>query len=185
MNPRLRALEVLCLCDPTSKATQARALFADLDTQQIDPDECIAEPADLPGRPAKPTLVAPQLVPMRSPFTLEGRAALLHAITHIEFNAINLALDAVCRFAAMPDDYYFDWITVAKEESYHFTLLSQHLKQRYGYDYGDFAAHDGLWAMAEKTRHDVLTRMALVPPHSGGARAGCHAGHARQAAPSW
>ena len=116
-----------------------------------------------PGRPARPELLHPDRVPQRGAGSVEGRAAMIHAITHIEFNAINLALDAVCRFANLPDEYYFDWITVAKEEAYHFTLLAQHLKQHYGHAYGDFAAHDGLWAMADKTRHDVLTRMALVP----------------------
>ena len=116
-----------------------------------------------PGRPAKPELLHPARVPQRGAGSVEGRAAMIHAITHIEFNAINLALDAACRFANLPDEYYFDWITVAKEEAYHFTLLAQHLKQHYGRDYGDFAAHDGLWAMADKTRHDVLTRLALVP----------------------
>ena len=88
---------------------------------------------------------------------------MIHAITHIEFNAINLALDAVCRFAQLPDDYYRDWINVAHEEAYHFTLLATHLRDHYGHAYGDFPAHNGLWEMAEKTRDDVLVRMALVP----------------------
>ena len=101
-------------------------------------------------------------VPRRSPFTPEGRAALLHAIAHIEFNAINLALDAAWRFAGMPRAYYLDWLRVAREEALHFRLLREHLRSL-GHDYGDFDAHDGLWAMAEKTRDDVLARMALVP----------------------
>jgi len=116
----------------------------------------------LPGRPALPRLVDPAALPRRSPFTLEGRAALLHAVAHIEFNAINLALDACWRFEAMPEAFYRDWLRVAGEEALHFTLLSEHL-QALGHAYGDFDAHDGLWAMAEKTAGDRLARMALVP----------------------
>ena len=84
-------------------------------------------------------------------------------MTHIEFNAINLALDAVWRFAAMPEAYYRDWLGVAAEEALHFTLLREHLRDSLGHDYGDFDAHDGLWTMVEKTKHDVVARMALVP----------------------
>ncbi|HEX7383658.1 MAG TPA: ferritin-like domain-containing protein, partial [Burkholderiaceae bacterium] len=116
----------------------------------------------LPGRPARPHLVAPSRLPRRSAFTPAGRAALLHAIAHIEFNAINLALDAVWRFAGLPVDYYLDWLRVAREEARHHALLAGHLASL-GHAYGDFDAHDGLWAMAEKTRGDVLARMALVP----------------------
>jgi uncharacterized ferritin-like protein (DUF455 family) len=101
-------------------------------------------------------------VPRRSPFTLAGRAALLHAICHIEFNAINLALDAVWRFAGMPEQYYRDWLRVAGEEALHFSLLHAHL-QTLGHRYGDFDAHDGLWQMTEATRDDITARMALVP----------------------
>jgi uncharacterized ferritin-like protein (DUF455 family) len=101
-------------------------------------------------------------VPTRSPFTLEGRAALLHAICHIEFNAINLALDAVWRFDGMPAEFYLDWLKVASEEGLHFSLLQTHL-QSLGHEYGDFAAHDGLWSMCERTAHDIVARMALVP----------------------
>ncbi len=101
-------------------------------------------------------------MPRRSPFTLEGRAALVHAICHIEFNAINLALDAAWRFDGMPEAYYRDWLVVASEEAKHFAMLRAHL-QTLGHDYGDFPAHDGLWAMAEKTKGDIVARMALVP----------------------
>ncbi len=114
------------------------------------------------GRPEKPTLVPATAVPPRSPFTTEGRAALLHAICHIEFNAINLALDAVWRFDGMPATFYRDWLRVAGEEALHFSLLAAHL-QTLGYQYGDFDAHDGLWAMCERTSQDILARMALVP----------------------
>jgi len=87
---------------------------------------------------------------------------LLHAVAHIEFNAINLALDAAWRFAGMPRQFYFDWLRVASEEALHFGLLREHLRAL-GHDYGDFDAHDGLWAMAERTAGDIVARMALVP----------------------
>ena len=149
--------------DPERKVGLTGQAFAAAAGRRAMVDAAHSLMVESPGRPDRPLLRHPARVPQRGPGSVEGRAAMIHAITHIEFNAINLALDAVCRFAAMPDDYYFDWISVAKEESVHFTLLSQHLKQQYGHDYGDFAAHDGLWAMADKTKHDVLTRMALVP----------------------
>ena len=163
MELRQRALDLLCVADPLAKAVQARALFAALPALALDPQARIAEPAGLPGRPAQPRLVAASDVPRRSPFTPDGRAALLHAVAHIEFNAINLALDAVWRFAGMPADYYRDWLGVAAEEALHFTLLREHLRDSLGHDYGDFDAHDGLWTMVEKTRHDIVARMALVP----------------------
>jgi uncharacterized ferritin-like protein (DUF455 family) len=116
----------------------------------------------VPGIPAKPELVSPLQVKKRSMRTVEGRAALIHALTHIEFNAINLALDAVWRFSNMPEAYYSDWLKVASEEVHHFTLLSAHL-QTLAYRYGDFAGHNSLWEMVDKTKGDVLARMALVP----------------------
>jgi len=87
---------------------------------------------------------------------------LIHALAHIEFNAINLALDAVYRFRNLPREYYGDWLKVAAEEAQHFTLLREHLRSL-DYDYGDIPAHNGLWEMAQKTAHDTLHRMALVP----------------------
>ncbi len=115
-----------------------------------------------PGRPEKPRLIAPRYLARRKPGTKEGRAALIHAIAHIEFNAINLAWDAVYRFRGMPENYYADWVKVAGEEARHFAMLSDRL-QVMGYNYGDFDAHNGLWEMACDTAHDVLVRMALVP----------------------
>lgn len=127
-------------------------------------------PHTAPGIPSKPDIITPLKVDKRSVFTLEGHAAMVHSICHIEFNAINLALDAVWRFANMPDDYYRDWIRVAKEEAYHFDLLRTHLRGLQHnadgsptYDYGSFPAHGGLWDMCEKTKDDVTARMALVP----------------------
>jgi len=115
-----------------------------------------------PGRPARPALVHPAQLAPRKPGTRAGRAALLHALAHIEFNAINLAWDAVCRFRGLPERFYRDWARVAGEEALHFELLCARL-QALGHDYGDFPAHDGLWEMAERTAGDVLVRMALVP----------------------
>lgn len=116
----------------------------------------------VPGRPAKPELVEPKQLLQRKLNTLEGRAALIHAVAHIEFNAINLAWDAEYRFAGMPAAYYRDWASVAVDEARHFQLLQTRL-QELGYAYGDFPAHNGLWQMALLTDHDVLVRMALVP----------------------
>ena len=119
-------------------------------------------PVESPGRPAKPLLVRAKHVPKRGFGTIEGRAIMMHAIAHIEFNAINLALDAVQRFDGMPEQFYSDWLKVADEEAYHFELIRSHMRHL-GADYGDYDAHDGLWEMCTKTAHDVLTRMALVP----------------------
>ena len=121
-----------------------------------------ADAPPLPGLPTRPLLVRHNEVAQRSPASLEGRVILIHAIAHIEFNAINLALDAIWRFDGMPRDYYLDWLRVAVEEAQHFNLLRAHLRSL-GHDYGDYPAHQGLWTMCEKTAHDVLARMALVP----------------------
>jgi uncharacterized ferritin-like protein (DUF455 family) len=116
----------------------------------------------LAGRPRLPELVNPSRLAQRRIGKPEGQAALIHAVAHIEFNAINLACDAVYRFRAMPEAYYADWVRVAAEEAYHFTLLQARLRQL-GHAYGDFAAHNGLWDLAVRTAHDPLLRMALVP----------------------
>lgn len=129
-----------------------------LSLQELTPPEPIGEP----GRPEKPERVAPRMLNRRKPTTPEGRAVLFHALTHIEFNAINLGLDAVYRFRNMPEDFYSNWLQVADEEASHFVLLRDHLRTL-GYEYGDFPAHNGLWEMTQKTAHDVMVRMALVP----------------------
>lgn len=160
--PELRraALAALQAADPGDKLRQVRALAAAAPAP--DPAAPIEPPPALPGRPPRPRLVPPEQVPRRTPFTPEGRAALLHAVAHIEFNAVNLALDACWRFAGLPEAFYRDWLRVAAEEALHFSLLAEHL-QTLGHAYGDFDAHDGLWAMTEKTAGDVVARMALVP----------------------
>jgi len=162
--PRAAALEALCEPDPTTKVAAVRALWQRCEAGNVADTQAVLPPPawPLPGRPPRPRLVDPAALPRRSPFTLAGRAALLHAVAHIEFNAINLALDAVWRFAGMPAGYYRDWQRVAAEEALHFTLLREHL-HTLGHDYGDFDAHDGLWAMAERTAGDIVARMALVP----------------------
>jgi uncharacterized ferritin-like protein (DUF455 family) len=163
MELRNQALRVLALDDPAAKATATRELQARANAGlQLDCTCVLEPPATLPGRPARPRLVAATSLPKRSPFTPQGRAGLLHSVAHIEFNAINLALDAVWRFPGMPADYYRDWLTVASEEALHFTLLAEHLASL-GHAYGDFDAHDGLWAMTERTAGDITARMALVP----------------------
>jgi uncharacterized ferritin-like protein (DUF455 family) len=106
--------------------------------------------------------VAPGILAHRRIGTHEGQAALVHAVAHIEFNAINLACDAVYRFRDLPNNYYADWARVAAEEAQHFSLLQERLVQL-GYRYGDFPAHNGLWELAVETAGDPLLRMALVP----------------------
>lgn len=115
-----------------------------------------------PGRPNKPVLIAPSEVPRRHLGTQAGLIALIHAVAHIEFNAINLAWDAVYRFRNLPKQYYQDWIQVATEEARHFQLLHQRLLEL-GSDYGFLPAHNGLWDMAMRTAFDPMVRMALVP----------------------
>lgn len=128
--------------------------------QKLD-DEPIAA-IDVPGRPQRLKLVDPRVVPRRTLVSEEGRLGMLHSFAHIEFNAINLALDAAYRFREMPDQFITDWLKVAVEEAHHFSLLQDYLNSQ-GSEYGNFDAHNGLWDMVCKTRHDVLHRMALVP----------------------
>lgn len=162
MELRERALDALCLDDPAAKVAAVAALWEQRELLPLDPQALPAPSTALPGRPARPRLIPAIEVPQRSPFTPVGLAGLLHAIAHIEFNAINLALDAVWRFPGMPEAYYRDWLRVAFEESQHFGLLADHLRTL-GHAYGDFDAHDGLWSMCVKTQDDITARMALVP----------------------
>jgi uncharacterized ferritin-like protein (DUF455 family) len=128
----------------------------------IGADEILNEPEGIPGRPSKPALVSHFALAHGSLRTSQGRAALIHSIAHIELNAIDLALDIVWRFPGMPEQFYTDWIKIAKEEAMHFTLLRNHLVTL-GFDYGSFDAHNALWEMAERTKGDILARIALVP----------------------
>lgn len=156
---RAQARALLLCPDPGAKAAGTRRLSP---ADPIDTAAVWDEPAGIPGRPPRPQLVAFNALQRRSAATVQGRAVLIHALAHIEFNAINLALDVVWRFARLPEAFYRQWITVAREEALHFELLRAHLNTL-GHDYGDFPAHNGLWEMAEKTRHDPLARLALVP----------------------
>ena len=162
---RQTALELLAITDPKTKVERVKKLFDDCHQKLIELDvsaDLNAIGLDLPGRPQKPELVPPLTVPKRKMDTLEGRLSLLHSLAHIEFNAMNLALDAIWRFADMPKQYYVDWLKVAKEEAYHFSLIEAHL-QSAGVAYGDFPAHNSLWEMVERTTDAVIARMALVP----------------------
>ena len=162
---RQSALEILLLTDPKTKVERLSQLFDDqlYGRLSLNPSTCLsAEGLQLPGRPLRPELVPPLTVPKRAMHTVEGRHSLLHSLAHIEFNAMNLALDAIWRFAKMPAQYYADWIKVAKEEAYHFSLIEDHLHSL-GLAYGDFPAHNSLWEMVERTSDAVIARMALVP----------------------
>ncbi|HGO8568244.1 TPA: ferritin-like domain-containing protein, partial [Neisseria meningitidis] len=164
MKPDIYALleRALLSGDPDEKGRLTDEAFAAV--QNADGAETNAPPADFPraGRPDKPVLVAPSQLTPRKMNTTEGYAAMLHAIAHIEFNAINLALDAAYRFRTLPFQFVRDWVKVAKEEVYHFRLMRERLRA-FGFDYGDFEAHNHLWDMAYKTAYDPLLRMALVP----------------------
>lgn len=129
---------------------------------QVDRAPRAIGPIGMPGRPPRPRLVHPRDLPRRGFGTPQRLAAFVHAVAHIEFNAIDLAWDAVYRFDGMPGAYYADWVGVARDEARHFALLRARL-QALSHDYGDFDAHNGLWEMAEKTAHSTLARMALVP----------------------
>ncbi len=160
---RATALNLLSERDAVRKVQGVRLLSKNgISGIELDCQAILVPSLPIPGCPERPILVSPRDVKRRAMNTVEGRAALIHALVHIEFNAINLALDAIWRFAGMTEEYYGDWLRVAHEEALHFSLLSNHL-QGMGYRYGDFVAHNGLWEMAEKTKDDLLARMALVP----------------------
>ena len=156
---RTSVLSPLLTQNAVAKAQAVLALSLDL---PIDATAQLAEPPGIPGRPDKPLLVHAKEIKQLPLVTTEGRAALLHALAHIELNAIDLALDVVWRFADMPEPFYLDWVRIAQEEALHFMLLREHLVS-IGHDYGDFPAHNTLWDIAEKTKGDVLARIALVP----------------------
>lgn len=149
--------------DLNRKISQMSQLQEDWSNDLFDfsPTDTILRVPDA-GRPDKPELVSPKLLPRRRLGSPEGHASLMHSIAHIEFNAVNLALDAIYRFQTMPYEYYRDWLGVAAEETYHFQMVREHLNTL-GYEYGDMPAHDGLWMTTYETDHDPLIRMALVP----------------------
>ena len=119
---------------------------------------------DVPGRPEKPELIPAKKMPKRKKGgSLKMRIAIIHSLAHIEFVAIDLAMDAAGRFGQLfPREYIDDWMSVAADEALHFALLERRLKQL-GSHYGDLPAHDGLWEAAYETRHDAAARLAVVP----------------------
>ncbi len=158
------AAAVLAVTTVDDKPAAARAMAAAFFAGELALPQNAPPPAPIrmPGRPARPRLVHPRDLPRRGFGSAAGRAAFIHAVAHIEFNAIDLACDAVYRFRGLPEAFYADWIRVADDEARHFVMMRERL-QSLGHDYGDFDAHNGLWQMAEKTAHDGLARMALVP----------------------
>lgn len=160
-----QAENVLLLNDVDEKLILTRSIVKHWREGQLSratEDAISAKHIAVPGRPEKPVLVNPRDLPKRGMKSAQDHAAFFHALAHIEFNAINLAWDAVYRFRDMPDDFYTEWMQVAEEEAFHFELLRDHLRSL-NYDYGDFPGHNGLWEMAVRTEHDVMIRMALVP----------------------
>ena len=159
-----RVYDCLMQTDVDLKMRQLQDIIIDWTESKLSLDDApeIIQRVPDPGRPAKPDLVPPRELPKRGLGSKEGHAGLMHAIAHIEFNAVNLALDAIYRFQEMPVQYYGDWLGVATEESYHFQMVREHLESL-GFEYGDFPAHDGLWMTTHQTDHDPLVRMALVP----------------------
>ena len=158
-----RVYNCLMMTQPAAKVSCAHKICDQWSSNELVLDtEVTPVRVLIPGRPEKPELANPREVPKRGFNSESARIKLVHAITHIEFNAINLALDAVYRFRDMPSQYYSDWLRVADEEALHFTLLNDYLISKDA-AYGDYAAHNGLWEMAVKSDHDVLVRMALVP----------------------
>ncbi len=162
MNLYQQTYQALMQTDTQLKREQITSLLANWKKAALDRNDADLVKIEIPGRPDKPDLISPNEIKQRKLGSELGRATLIHAILHIEFNAINLALDAVYRFRDMPEQFYSDWLMVASEEAHHFSLLEKRLNGM-GYSYGDMPAHNGLWEMVLKTDHDVLIRMALVP----------------------
>jgi len=158
------ACDILRAAEPAEKVSRALALaeaWRDGRAAFI----AVAEPPTRPARPARPPLLPPRDMPKRKAGgNQEKRVALLHALAHIELNAIDLAWDIIARFGApdTPREFFEDWVKVGEEEAVHFSLLRAHLNELDA-DYGDLPAHDGLWQGAEETSHDLLPRLAIVP----------------------
>lgn len=163
MNLHAAARTALAECDIQAKLVATERLYADWQNGRLAAEPWTdPEPLVEAGRPERPVLARPKDMPRRELNGPDGHAALIHALCHIEFTAINLALDAVYRFEGLPAGFYDDWLQVAAEEVLHFRLLSAHL-ETLGHRYGDFPAHGGLWETAMLTRNDPLARMAVIP----------------------
>jgi len=164
MELRAQCLKALAAQDLNQKLNQVQAIYESFKSQQlkIDSKTDIKHTFHLPGAPSKPDIVAPRLVEKRSTSTQHGKLIFIHALAHIEFSAINLALDIIWRFKNLPEQFYSHWLQIAYEEQVHFNLLNDYLK-KFGLSYGSFNAHNSLWEMAEKTKHDLIHRLALIP----------------------
>lgn len=157
-----RAAEILNSARPDDKIRLSLALAEDWRQGRI-AEIGRADPPLHPARPEKPEIRPPGRMPRRGPGG-SGKATLLHALAHIEFNAIDLAWDIIARYTGqdLPRDFYDDWVKVAEDETRHFSLLCGLLRDQ-GSDYGAFPAHGGLWEAAEKTASDLQARLAVVP----------------------
>jgi uncharacterized ferritin-like protein (DUF455 family) len=157
------AIQVLTTADPAEKCRLTR-LHAQAWFDGAISERGTALPPDRPARSDRPVVMAPKDMPKRAYGGDRGRIALLHALAHIELNAIDLAWDIVCRFPgdAMPKGFLDDWVQVAVDEAEHFEVLEKALNQL-GSGYGELPAHDGLWQAAEKTADDLLARFVVVP----------------------
>ena len=161
------ATEVLTTADARAKtALSRRHAAAWRASRRSGPPIAVgsASPPDRPARPSRPELCDPRDVPRRRPGSPQGRIAMLHAVAHIELNAVDLHWDVVARFAGMdlPQGFFDDWVQAADEESKHFNLMCDCLEAQ-GSHYGALPAHAGMWQAAEDTRGDILARLAVVP----------------------
>ena len=164
MELRAHCLKALASTDLNKKLNQVKVIYESFKSHQmtIDSKADIQHNYHLPGAPLTPQIVPPRLVEKRSSSTEHGKLIFVHALAHIEFSAINLALDIIWRFKDLPDQFYNDWLQIAYEEHLHFNLLNDYLK-KFDLIYGSFNAHNSLWEMAERTRHDLIHRLALIP----------------------
>lgn len=157
------AVRILTAAQPADKVSLSLEVAADWFEGRItDVGRC--PPPERPNRPEKPEILPPNKMPKRTTGGKVGMVGLLHALAHIEFNAIDLAWDIIARFADqdMPKAFFDDWVQVAKDEAEHFRDLNQ-LMGEMDAAYGDLPAHDGLWDAARKTAHDLYARLAVVP----------------------
>ncbi|MEO0367779.1 MAG: ferritin-like domain-containing protein [Pseudomonadota bacterium] len=162
MSPQQTLYDLLLETDAQTKCAFTKNLEYDVAWKKHPAPLRHPQRIECPGYPEQLTLVAPRELKKRGLQSQEGRNIFIHAIAHIEFNAINLAFDAIYRFSDMPTSFYQDWLRVAKDEARHFQLLNDYLNA-HDCGYGDYPAHNGLWEMALNTAHDVTARMALVP----------------------
>ena len=164
MELRAHCLKALAINDLNEKLNQVKVIYESFRSHlmTIDSKADIQHTYHLPGAPLTPQIVAPRLVEKRSTSSEQGKLIFVHALAHIEFSAINLALDIIWRFKDLLDQFYSDWLQIAYEEHLHFNLLNDYLK-KFDLSYGSFNAHNSLWEMADRTRHDLIHRLALIP----------------------